>query len=122
MKAYIFRRPVPGRAGLSTLTICKTLFAILLALLSAVDLVFWCLDDNVNPVDIIDPCIRLLTFGAVGVLVLVERERAARISPVQFLFFLVYLLLGILNLYSSLKGFVSGENIYKKIFYHHQSL
>ena len=34
-------------------------------------------------------------------------DHFVRISPVQFIFFLVYLILGVLNLYSAIRGFVT---------------
>ena len=52
--------------------------------LAAVDASFWSFRSDVQPVDILDPVLRLLTFGAVIVLIQAERRNGVRISPIQF--------------------------------------
>jgi hypothetical protein len=52
--------------------------------LAAVDLSFWVFRSDAVPVDILDPVVRLLTFGAVLALIQFERRKGVRISPIQF--------------------------------------
>ena len=87
----------------------KGLFALLLSLLAAIDLAFWVLDPNFYPVDVIDPAVRLITFLAVLALIMAERVRSFRISPVQFIFFLIYFMAGIFNVVSVTYAFVAGR-------------
>ena len=106
----ILQSPAQHRSSfVSSLSMAKTLFAFLLIVVAVVDLAFWCLDDDVFPVDILDPVLRLLTFSTVLALIQAERVRGVRTSPVQFLFFLLYLLLGIVNVYSTSRGFVKAS-------------
>ena len=52
--------------------------------LAAVDASFWAFRADVQPVDILDPAFRLITFGSILGLIQAERRNGVRISPIQF--------------------------------------
>jgi hypothetical protein len=62
----------------------KTVAAMALFGLAGVDASFWAFRSDVLPVDVLDPVVRLLTFGSVLLLIQAERKNGVRISPVQF--------------------------------------
>ena len=62
----------------------KTVAAMALFGLAAVDASFWAFRSDVQPIDILDPAFRLVTFGSILGLIQAERRNGVRISPIQF--------------------------------------
>ncbi len=68
----------------------KTVFAIGLIGLASIDVSFWAFRPEVKPVDMLDPGVRILTFGSILALVYAERRAGQRISAIQFVSFITW--------------------------------
>lgn len=60
------------------------MFGIALLGLATIDVSFWAFRPEVKPVDILDPGVRMLTFGSILALIYAERRTGQRISAIQF--------------------------------------
>jgi len=91
------------------LCLLKTVFAIGLIGLASIDVSFWAFRPDVKPVDMLDPGVRILTFGSILALIYAERRAGQRISAIQFLFFSVYLTAQLVDLYGFVHILMNGK-------------
>lgn len=94
----------------STLTTARIIVAVCLILLAAVDAGFSGFQaDSATPIDIMEPCVRIVTFlGIIGT-IHVERIKGVRVSPFQWFFWLIYILANVVNLYCNIRQIVVDE-------------
>lgn len=99
----------PASGGTPILNLCKTVIACILAIIAVIDLAFAIggigSSNQIAIVDIIDPSLRILTFGAVIALLQGERLNGFITSWLQFFFWLLFLSFGAISFYSNIRGY-----------------
>lgn len=106
---YIIYKSKNPTLQFTKLCLVKTIAAIALFGLALIDASFWAFRSEMNPVDVLDPTVRLVTFGAILAVVQVERRKGLRISGVQFLFWTFYLIAQCFDLYSFVYQYLKDD-------------
>lgn len=82
---------------LALLSIVKILLAVLLVLISLIDLSFWAISDQMLGIDIMEAIVRFVTFVALILLIKMEAVYGIRVSKVQFFFWTILVICHFFN-------------------------